>query len=266
MEKLLETREGNVQYWITKVIDPKKTTIFFLHGLTASHALFVNQIGFFATDYNVIVWDAPAHGTSRPFTEFTYEKAALAAVSILKDNGIEKAVFVGQSMGGFITQAVIKRHPEVVQGFISIDSTPYGEKYYSKSDKWWLRQVEWMAMLYPNPLLKRGIAKQCTRTKEAYDNMKRMLSSYNKKELCHLMGIGYAGFLEDNCDIKINCPVMLMVGEHDRTGKVRHYNKEWAKDLNVPVVWITNAAHNANDDNPGQVNSHIVRFLNNLSA
>lgn len=91
--------------------------------------------------------------------------------------------------------------------------------------------------------------------------MYRMLSYYGKKELCHLMGIGYAGFLEDNSDMEIKCPVLLIVGEFDKTGKVIQYNKQWSSDLNVPITWISNAAHNSNDDQPEQVNSHIDKFL-----
>ena len=75
------------------------------------------------------------------------------------------------------------------------------------------------------------------------------------------MGIGYAGFLEDNCDIDITCPVMLIVGEYDKTGKVITYNKEWAKDLDVQITWIKDAAHNSNDDRPDQVNKYIEEFL-----
>ena len=260
IEKILKTEYGDVHYWINET-DSERDTLFFLHGLTASHDLFSEQIPHFERLYNVITWDAPAHGLSRPFKDFTYEKAALAAVQILDENGIESAAFIGQSMGGFITQSVIKRFPERVWAFVSIDSTPFGEKYYSKSDRWWLRQIEWMSALYPDRSLRKAVAKQCTVTEKSYQNMFNMLSVYDKKELCHLMGIGFAGFLEDNCDIKIECPVLLLVGEHDKTGKVIKYNKEWAKDLNINVTWVKDAAHNSNDDNPELVNSFIETFL-----
>ena len=61
-------------------------TLFFLHGLTASHALFEQQIPHFEDNYNVVVWDAPAHGLSRPYADFTYEKAANDALKILDEN------------------------------------------------------------------------------------------------------------------------------------------------------------------------------------
>ncbi len=261
IENILETESGNVHYWISDQISSDRNTVFFLHGLTASHELFEKQIEYFQDKSNVIAWDAPAHGASRPYADFTYEKAAIAAADILRANGIDQAVFVGQSLGGFITQSVIKRFPEIVKGFVSIDSTPFGEKYYSNSDKWWLRQIEWMSALYPDKSLRKAVAKQVSRTERSYQNMYRMLSYYGKKELCHLMGIGYAGFLEDNSDMEIKCPVLLIVGEFDKTGKVIQYNKQWSSDLNVPITWISNAAHNSNDDQPEQVNGHIDKFL-----
>ena len=76
------------------------------------------------------------------------------------------------------------------------------------------------------------------------------------------MGIGFAGFLEDNCDIEIKCPVLLIVGQHDKTGKVKKYNEEWSASIGVPVTWIANAAHNSNDDNPEAVDQAIDAFLN----
>lgn len=226
--------------------------------------MFDKQVCYFSNRFNIITWDAPAHGKSRPFTEFTYEKAANAVKEILDAEGIQKAVFVGQSMGGFVTQSVIKRYPELVSAFVSIDSTPYGKAYYSKSDIWWLRQVEWMAYLYPLNAMKKAIAKQVSSAEDTYCNMLDMLAPYGKKELCHLMGIGYAGFLKDNCDLKITCPVLLIIGEHDKTGKVKIYNKNWAENAGYPLVVIPGAAHNANVDQAEAVNKAIESFCDAL--
>ena len=260
-KKILPTEYGNVIYWISDDFEEDKITLFFLHGLTASHKLFSKQIEYFDGRYNLLTWDAPAHGESRPYTDFSYEKAAIAAKQILDENGIKKAVFIGQSLGGFITQSVIKRYPEVVSGFVSIDSTPFGEKYYSSSDKWWLRQIEWMSKIYTDKYLRKAIAKQCTTNNDSYMNMIDMLSSYDKKELCHLMGLGYAGFLDDNCELKIQCPVLLILGEKDRTGKVAQYNRAWAQQSGYPLKIIKGAAHNVNVDMPEKVNACIRDFL-----
>ena len=168
-------------------------------------------------------------------------------------------------MGGFVIQTFLKQYPDSAIGFIGIDTTPFGLSYYSASDKWWLRQVEWMAHCYPHKLLVKGIAKSCTYTKYAYENMIHALKPYTKKELCHLMGIGFAGFLDENCDLNIKCPVLLLLGEYDKTGKVKQYCHNWHKKTGYPLHIIKNAAHNSNLDNYEQVNLEIETFIRDIS-
>ena len=113
-------------------------------------------------------------------------------------------------------------------------------------------------------MLKVSMAKQNAVTKAGRDNMLEMLSDYKKAELCHLMGIGYAGFLEDNRELQISCPLLLIVWGKDNTGKVNQYNKKWSKRTGTKIIWIPDAAHNSNVDNPDFVNCCIGEFLANL--
>lgn len=264
IEKSIISENGNIYYWLSEnwIVDRK--TLVFLHGMTANHTMFEKQIEYFSKNYNLITWDAPAHGKSRPYSNFSYPNAAEALKNILKSNQIEAAIMIGQSMGGFMIQSFIKRYPEMVAAFVGIDTTPYGTFYYSKSDKWWLEQIEWMSYLYPIKMMKKAIAKQVSYTQESYENMMSMLEPYSKKELCQLMGIGYAGFLKDNCDLQITCPVLLLLGDNDKTGKVSKYNREWADKTGFPLKIIKNACHNSNYDNPQEVNREIDRFIQGL--
>ena len=264
-KRSITTENGTVCYWITGNIDLNKDTLFFMHGMTADHTMFERQVAFFENDYNIIVWDAPCHGESRPYGKFTFKSAAYIIAEIMDAHNIEKVILVGQSLGGYFAQAFIKDYPKRVKGFVSIGSTPFGYSYYSAFDKWILRQIEWMAKLYPVRRMKKAIAKQVSLTRGAYDNMMKMLKPYGKKELCHLMGIGYTSFLNENCNLEITCPVMLLVGEEDKTGKVMSYNREWAEQTGFELIPINNAAHNANVDNPEEVNKAISHFLNSTN-
>lgn len=263
-EKILKTQNGTIHYWISEDWHGKRETLIFLHGLTADHTMFESQVTYFDKNYNVLVWDAPAHGISRPYLDFTYAHAVECLKTILITNQVEKSVLIGQSFGGFIAQAFLARYPAMVKALIGIDTTPYGEIYYTKSDKWWLKQIEWMSNLFPGQFLKKSIAKQNTATREGYENMLSMLEIYQKKELCHLMGITYAGFFEDNRDLQIDCPVLLLLGEKDKTGKVKQYNHTWSKHTGFPLVIIKNAAHNSNVDCPEAVNQAIEQFLKTM--
>ncbi len=261
IQQNVNTSNGTVSYWISQTNSQSSKTLFFLHGLTADHTMFDKQVEYFNSKYNLILWDAPAHGKSRPYRDFSLPNAVEDMKRILNANNIKKVVLIGQSLGGYFSQSFLKRYPEYVEAFIAIDTTPYGERYYSKSDKWWLRQLEWMVKPFSKKVLEKTIAHQNTYTKFGFDNMMSMLKQYSKKELCHLMGIGYASFLEDNSDMDIQCPVLLLLGEKDKTGKVPQYNKEWAKTTGYELKFISNAAHNSNVDNYQEVNELIECFL-----
>lgn len=264
LEKRLDTPNGAVCYWLSQPWKTECQTLVFLHGLTGDHTMFQAQISQFAPNYNILTWDAPAHGKSRPYVNFSIRTSVEILKQILEENGISSVVLIGQSLGGYFAQSFLDRYPDMVQGFVGIDTTPYGKDYYSVLDCFLLRQVEWMAKLYPLQMMKKAMAKQVSVTDSGYALMLEMLKPYGKDELCHLMGLGYAGFLEDNRDISLRCPGLLLLGEQDRTGKVRQYNRAWAEKTGLPLVLIPKAAHNANVDNPEAVNTAIEGFLTTL--
>ena len=65
--------------------------------------------------------------------------------------------------------------------------------------------------------------------------------------------------------MKIECPVLLLLGEHDRIGKVKQYCQKWAQQTGYPLKIIKDAAHNVNVDRPDEVNAGISRFLSDLT-
>ena len=260
-ERYVESTRGKTVYWIGRNANPKAECIIFLHGLTADHTLFDKQILYFSSSCTVIVWDAPAHGKSRPYKDFTYVNGAEELKKILDTEEIQSAVMVGQSMGGYHIQAFLLKYPERVKAFIGIDTCPFGLGYYSKSDMWWLRQVEWMLRCYPHKMLVNSIAKSVSKTDYACENMRKAIDPYSKDELCRLMGLGYSSFTKENQDMKINCPVLLLVGEYDKTGKVKQYCEAWHKREDYPLHIVKGAAHNANADNFADVNKEMERFI-----
>ncbi len=84
---------GNIAYWASHDFDRKRKTLFFLHGLMADHTMFGPQIAFFGEKFNIIAWDAPAHGQSRPYGSLNYKRAAGDIKQILDECGISKVIF-----------------------------------------------------------------------------------------------------------------------------------------------------------------------------
>lgn len=258
IKKQIQSKHGKTVYRTNA--RPNRPCLVMLHGLTADHRLFEKQVAAFEQDFKLIVWDCPCHGESRPYAKFKYDYAVRELAKILADEGVEKAVFIGQSLGGIIAQRYIEKHQKQALGFISIDSVRCGD-YYTKMDMLWLGQLRWMNHLFPDSMLRNSIAKVCGVTKYTQNSMKQMLASYNKNELCNLIWVGEAAFVQDNHEIKLHCPVALLVGEYDKVGKVKEYNMAWHERSGYPLHIIRHAAHNSNQDNPREVNALIRKYV-----
>ncbi|MBI4857507.1 MAG: alpha/beta hydrolase [Acetobacterium woodii] len=263
LEKTITSPRGTVHYWIEQHRDPQATCLVFTHGLTANHQMFDHQMAYFKKHYTVITWDLPLHGASRPYADFSFHHAAADLEAILQQENISAVVLIGQSLGGYACQQFALDYPEQVLAFVGVDTSPFGLSYYSTTDKFWVRQVEWMSRCYSHDKLLTGIAKGVTYTKKGYDNMMTMLTPYKKTELCHIMGTAYASFLKENRDAVFEFPVLLILGEYDRFGKVPQYNYAWAAKTGYPLKIIPHAGHNANVDNPLIFNTVVQSFLDN---
>lgn len=261
---IYQTRLGSIHYWMSRAGDDAPWLVF-LPGLSADHTLFEKQIAHFGPMHNCLVWDAPAHGVSRPFAlNFTMRDLAGYLHEILEIEGIVKPILVGQSLGGYISQVYMAEYPGEVSGFVSIDSCSMSRKYYS----WWelalLKRTKWMYLSIPYKLLiKWGVWGTAT-TEYGRTLMEAMWSSYGKQEFCALADHGYRIFaqaVEERTEYPIACPVLLICGEKDMAGSAKSYNRRWNKVDGHPLHWIEGAGHNSNTDAPETVNALIEEFV-----
>jgi len=265
--KRFETEKGSISYWVGAA-QPDRPWLVFLPGLSADHTLFERQIAFFEHRYNCFVWDAPAHGCSRPF-ELTFSMEDMAAYlhEIFKTEGIEKPVLVGQSLGGYISQTYMDLYPASVCAFVSIDSCSMSRKYYSAWELWLLKRTGWMYLNIPWKLLLKWGVWGTAKTSYGRALMEKMWSVYEREEYCALADHGFRIFaqaVEKKEEYPIECPVLLLCGEKDAAGSAKRYNRRWTREDGHSLVWIRGAGHNANTDAPEQVNHLIEEFVNSI--
>jgi len=264
IEKVFNSKKGVIHYW-TSIVSGKRIWLVFLPGLTADHRLFEKQIEEFKDDYNLLVWDALGHGSSRPF-ELRYSLADQAEWlhSIMIHERIFKPVIIGHSMGGSIAQAWLEKYPDCLGGFISIDSTPLKRKYMKTWEIYVLKNANLICSASPWSLLKKCGAKICAETEYGRQLMYIMMDTYAKKEYCDLVSHGFrilAEAIEADLAYEISCPALLICGKKDKVGYTKRYNTAWADQEGLPIQWIPGAGHNSNTDKPELVNSVIREFL-----
>lgn len=137
-----ETDRGTLRYWVSEN-DEETAQLVFLPGLTADHRLFDKQVDYFAQRARCLVCDPPSHGESRPFPlDWSLDDLALMLEQILSREGFERPILVGQSMGGYVSQAFIRLFPDRACGFVSVDSCPLDRSYYTAIELWALKHRE----------------------------------------------------------------------------------------------------------------------------
>ena len=266
IEKIHKTPLGNIHYWVN-IIDKNSITLVFLPGLTADHRLFDKQIEYFESEYNVFVWDAPAHASSWPFKfDFDLMDKAKWLNDILEYEGIKQPVIVGQSMGGYVGQAYAELYPQKIKGFVSIDSAPLQRKYVTRMELWLLKRMEPVYYHYPwKSLLKSGTNGVAV-SEYGRKLMREIMMVYNgdKKRYAQISGHGMkmlAEAIEKDLPYEIKCPALLICGEKDMSGSAKRYNKAWNKETGIPIAWIKDAGHNSNTDKPEMVTSLIEKLV-----
>jgi len=269
MEKIHSTPLGDIHYWLYMKSEADKTLVF-LPGLTADHSLFEKQLEFFEDKCNMLVWDAPAHAASYPFTlVFSIADKARWLKEILDAEGIKSPVLVGQSMGGYLSQAFLQEFPDAACGFISIDSCPLQRSYYTNTELWLLKHTEGMYRMYPWNALVRDGANGCAETEQGRENMKKIMLTYNDDHdrYIKLVSHGYkilAEAVEKELPYEISCPALLICGEKDKAGSAKRYNMAWHEKTGLPIIWIEGAGHNSNADKPDEINAIIEKFIKTL--
>jgi pimeloyl-ACP methyl ester carboxylesterase len=95
--------------------------IVFIHGLSGSWQNWLENLPEFARDHRVIALDLPGFGHSElPFDRITITGYAATVDAVMAALGIDRAVIVGNSMGGFVAVDLALHHPDRVEKLVLV--------------------------------------------------------------------------------------------------------------------------------------------------
>src|SRR4030042_2171941 len=112
-------------YRLCYVVKGVGEPIVLIHGYGAGMWVWEKQMEPLAKDHQVFAVDLLGHGFSdRPKIEYTLETYIRSLKCFMEGVGIEKAVLIGNSMGGGIAWGMAVSFPERVKKLILIDAVP----------------------------------------------------------------------------------------------------------------------------------------------
>lgn len=241
------------------------TAIAFTHGLGCDHRMYQNQISEFKDGYRVLVWDMPDHGKSVKLQrEFTFSVAATCFVELLDEIGLENAVLVGSSLGGYVSQYIAARYPYLVKG-VHIDSChPLGSNF-NKLAVLGVHIHSAVTKMLPLEASKFLIKKLLTTDRHSREYMEVCTSQGGKEKLIHLSEGIKQGIIE-GIDKPLPHPVLITNGE-DELVFIRTICSHWHKNHpNSEYVVIPGVGHSAVLDRPQKFNQALQSLLQKIEG
>ena len=97
-------------------------TIVFVHCWAGNLGFWREQVPMLADKARLILIDLPGHGQSdKPRTAYTLDFFAGAVLAVLRDAHVDKAIFIGHSMGAAVLCRVHHQAPEKFPALVSVD-------------------------------------------------------------------------------------------------------------------------------------------------
>lgn len=113
--KFLVQQQPAFVYTGGKEFDAAKPSIIFVHGAANDHSVWTLQARYFAHHgFSVLAVDLPGHGKSFGAAKATVAQYADWLINLCDNGAIQRAAFVGHSMGSLIALDIGARYPQRV--------------------------------------------------------------------------------------------------------------------------------------------------------
>jgi 3-oxoadipate enol-lactonase len=250
-----------IHYWLT---GPKDAPlIVFTHGAAMDHQMFTAQVEALASRYRLLWWDVPGHGRSRPLTDqYSIPYAAEALLALLDQIGAERVILVGHSMGGYISQEFLFRYPSQAAALITIGSsclTLEHPKLLAQA----MHLSPHLVPIVPYRTLVWWAARYISVTEEVRKYVEQVVLRHTKAQFIEIWS-AVMHCLHPEPGYQITQPVLITHGAEDKLGfgLLKKQSQTWAsRDPNSHYVVISQAGHNAQQENPSHFNRVLLDFL-----
>ena len=229
------------------------------HGYSATGRMWDGQRAALGERYRIISWDMRGHGqTESPDDPAQYSTALVVADmrALLEHCGVERAVVGGLSLGGYVSLAFYRAHPERVRALVICDSGP-GYRNAEARAAWNARAHERAADLEA-----RGPDALAGRSREMREAMGLHRSARGLAHAARGMLAQQDAVVIDSLP-SIRVPTLVVVGDRDQPFLAPcEYMAKKIPGARLEV--IPEAGHSSNLDQPEIFNRVLGNFLQSL--
>jgi len=241
--------------------------LIFIHGLGENALSWHFQTTFFNKTFRTIAMDLRGHrGSGDGLAPITLDLLASDVISLLDYLGIEKAHFIGHSMGGVILQEIAARNPERILSIVLSSTAGFFEPPANTTNL--QLRLERIDSLPMNELGALIATLACApdfeeRQPEIFSEIK---TTFQQNRTIPYRQATFAVFGSELSDhrsssAKIAVPTLIMVGELDQTTPLTDSVNLLKLIPGSKMQILRNAAHLTKYEVPKDYNRAIAEFL-----
>ncbi len=263
-EKLLSRQDCDIHYWVSA--KEGAPWLIFMHGAGLDHRMFEEQLPAVQEDYSILLWDTRGQGRSVPMKgKYSLKLVCEDMVALMDKENIEKATFIGQSMGGNLAQEMAFYYPEKVEALVLVDCTCNTMKL-TAMEKFYLKITPYMLALYPWKTLVKQSAVASSLKPEVRNYILEAFTRVGKENFVDIF-LQTAACLHYEEGYRIGKNMLLVCGDQDHTGNIKKIAQNWAaSEPHCSFYMLKNAGHCANQDQPEEFNRILKAFLSQQYA
>jgi pimeloyl-ACP methyl ester carboxylesterase len=229
------------------------------HGYSSTSAMWKGQIEAFSQHHRLVLWDMRGHGQSDyPQDPQAYSEALTVGdiAALLDAVGAKRAIVGGLSLGGYMSLAFHRAHPERVSALLIVDTGP-GFKKDDARDAWNRRALDTADRFEREGL---EVLKAASRERSTVSHRD---ASGLARAARGMLTQRDAGVIEALPGIRV--PSLVVVGADD-TPFLAASDYMAAKIPGAGKVVIPGAGHAVNIDQPQAFIDAVLPFLDSLKT
>jgi pimeloyl-ACP methyl ester carboxylesterase len=234
-------------------------TLLLTHGYSSTSQMWQGQIEALSKQHKLVLWDMRGHGRSDyPDDASAYSEALTVAdmAALLDAVGADSAIVGGLSLGGYMSLAFYRAHPERVRALLIIDTGP-GFKKDDAREAWNKRAHENADRFEREGL---GVLKSGGRERSDVSHRDASGLARAARGMLTQRDAGVIELLPN-----IHVPSLVVVGADD-TPFLAASDYMAAKIPDAKKAVIPGAGHAANIDQPQAFIDALLPFLNSLDG
>jgi pimeloyl-ACP methyl ester carboxylesterase len=254
--------------------------LLLIHGLGTSAKSWIKNIPALSKEYRVIAVDLPGYGKSdKGFYEYSMSWNAQVLAEFLTALKIEKATFVGHSMGGQISLHAALNYPDKVDKLVLVASAGFEEFTEGEGD--------WMKAAFTIDLIKETTTRNIAVNLDAnfYETPSdasffvtdriQIKGASDFEDYCYAVTRNVAGMIDEPVLDKlktINKKTLILFGENDGLIPNSYLHGGYTEDIanfansEMPqseLVLIPKCGHMLQFEKSEIANSEIINFMKN---